>query len=62
MPPYLLGRIGTVEQEGGAGQRMLQHLHGVDKVKLMATDKVGATDQIGGVDGARAEAQMRGGS
>ncbi|MND94186.1 hypothetical protein D3C80_863960 [compost metagenome] len=56
--PGLFGTIGSIEQENAAGFQALRHLVSIDKLQLVAADKVGATHQIGRVDGLFADAQV----
>ena len=57
--PRLFGTVRRVEQEDTAGFQAFCHLVGIDKLQLMAADKIGTADQIGRVNRLFADAQMR---
>ncbi len=50
---------GAVEQEGGAGFRVLEHVDALEERELVAGDEVGAADEIAGADRLGTEAQVR---
>ena len=57
--PHFVGRMRGVQQEGGAGGGKPQYVDLVDETGLVAGDEAGALDQVGRMDRARAEAQVR---
>ena len=57
--PRLAGRVGAVEQHGGARPRVCQHVHPGEQSELVAGHEVGVVDEICGPDRVRAETQVR---
>ena len=51
--------MGAVEQEGGARRREPQHVLSLNKLELVAGDKIRLSNQIRGVDWPWPEAQVR---
>ena len=56
--PQLFSREGGVQQEGGAGGGIIQHVVLFQEDEVVAGDEFGVADQIGRLDRMRAEAQM----
>src|ERR1019366_1855598 len=57
--PYLAGRIGAVEQEGGARGGELQDVEALQEVELVTGDEIRRVDEVRRMDGPRTEAQVR---
>ena len=57
--PDLVCRVGAVQQEGGALAGEVEHLHALEQAELVAGQKVGLGDEIGGADLLGTEAQVR---
>ena len=57
--PDLVGRVRTVQQEGGARACPFQDLGPLDEPELVATDEAGLVDQVRRTDGFRPETQVR---
>ncbi len=60
IPDFILAER-AVEQENRAGVSGLEHINALEEGELVAGDKIGAGDQVAGVDRLGAEAQMGGG-
>ena len=58
LTPDTIGRHWAIEQEHGPSSGTTQHINVVDEVILVAGDKVGRLDQIGGTDRIGAKAQV----
>ena len=59
MVPHGIGPVGAVEQKRSAGGRQPQDVLFLQEMELVAADEIRRADQIGRMDRARPEAQMR---
>ena len=57
--PDLIGAIGAVKEEGGAGRRESQYVLSLQELELMASDEIRRADEIGRPDRLRPKAQVR---
>ena len=57
LPDLVLG-VGRVQQEGAARHRVLEHVVALEEAELVAGHEVRLLDEVGGADGAGAEAQV----
>ncbi|MNC33826.1 hypothetical protein D3C75_822350 [compost metagenome] len=57
--PHFIRAIRRVEQENAAGFQAFGHLIFVDKLQLVAADKISFINQVGGINRLFTDAQMR---
>ena len=48
-----------VEQKGGAGGGVAQHVEAVEQTGVVASNEIGRLDQVAGADGLRPEPKVR---